>query len=247
MTITEDRQGPITILTIRRPKQLNALNRDVIAGLQAALDRLETSDATAFVLTGEGRAFSAGGDLKAAQDPDFDMEANIANAQALVLRIAEFPKISVAAINGLAFGGGLELSMACTLRVAAPSAVLCLPEVRMSQIPSYGATQLLPRLVGMGIARELLLVGEPIDVNRALSIGLINKVADDVVAASVDMAERASTHSSLQTQQIMRRALTEGLALPLSDALKLERELGYPLRNSLGGMKAVQDRLTRKA
>jgi enoyl-CoA hydratase len=217
--------GGIAVLRLDRPRSLNAINTAMTHELDAALDRCEADPAIrALVIVGTGRAFCVGSDLK--EGAEGDPLDRVRHMHAFVRRLVEGPKISVAALNGLALGGGLEIAMACTLRVAAPEARLGLPEVTHSLMPSYGGTQLLPRLVGLGRALELALTGEMIDAARAREIGLVNAVAEDYLAAAVALAERCSAGGAVAQREI-RRAMWTGLSMPLADGLKLEVE-GVP-------------------
>lgn len=218
MTETTVEEG-IAVIRLDRPKVLNAINEAMVDEIEAALDRIEADEAIrALVIVGTGRAFCVGSDLKeGGGDPD----ARIARMHRLMLRLGDFPKIGVAAFNGLALGGGLEIGMACTLRVAATDARLGLPEVTHSLMPAYGGTQLLPRLVGVGRALEMALSGAMIDAARAEAIGLVNAVAEDALAAAVALADRCSRGGRLAQQEI-RRAMLGGVGLPLAQGLALE-------------------------
>lgn len=210
----------IAVLRLDRPRSLNSINTAMSHAFDHVLDRCEQDPAVrALVITGTGRAFCVGTDLKegAVGDP-LD---RVRHMHALVQRMIEWPKISVAAINGLALGGGLEIAMACTLRVAVPEARFGLPEVTHSLMPAYGGTQLLPRLVGLGRALEIALTGEMIDAARAREIGLVNVVADDCRAAAVALAQRCSAGGPIAQREI-RRAMWDGFNLPLGEALKVE-------------------------
>lgn len=207
------------VLTLHRPEALNAISGRTVAELNAALDAAEADDSLALVITGSGRAFCAGADLKA---PLPDPAERVREMHRLVLRLANFPKVSVAAINGLAFGGGLELAMSCTLRVAAPGAKLGLPEAKLLKaFPAYGGTQLLPRLVGHGKAMELLLTGLPIESAEALRIGLVNRVAEDCPGAALSLAREASVGGRTAIG-LIRRLVIGGAALPLAEGLAME-------------------------
>lgn len=210
----------IAVLRLDRPRSLNAINTAMTHELDAALDRCESDEAIrAFVIVGTGRGFCVGSDLK--EGGGGDPLDRVRHMHALVLRLVECPKPSVAAINGLALGGGLEIAMACTLRVAAPDARLGLPEVTHSLMPSYGGTQLLPRLVGLGRALELALTGEMIDAARAREIGLVNALADDCLAEAVALADRCASGGPVAQREI-RRAMWGGYGLPLAEGLALE-------------------------
>lgn len=227
MSIVE-RRGPDAVVTLDRPEKLNALDDALVDRLEAALAEVEAGDARALILTGAGRAFCAGSDISGAGAPSEDAAAHaverIGRMHRLVLRLLDLPVVTIAACNGLAYGGGLELALACTFRVAAPVARLALPEVRLGLLPSYGGTQLLPRLIGQPRALRMMLTGEPVEAAEALAIGLVDEVADDVVAAAVALADRLPAGTE-PVQRLIRRAVREGAALDLPAALELERSL----------------------
>jgi len=213
--------GEVGVIRLDRPKVLNAMNEAMVDEIEEALDRFEADDnVRAIVIAGTGRAFCVGSDLK---EGGGNPEARIARMHRLILRLDAYPKVSVAAFNGLALGGGLEIGMACTLRVAAPEARLGLPEVRHSLMPAYGGTQLLPRLVGPGRALELALTGEMIDAARAEAIGLVNAVVEDAQAAAVALADRCSRGGRVAPREI-QRAILGGIDLPLAEGLALEAQ-----------------------
>lgn len=178
LVVTELR-GKVQWIIINRPNKLNALNQQVLAELEAALETSLNDDRVgALVISGSGeKAFVAGADiaefrgLTAAQAQALAMKG-----QKLFNRIEAAPKPILAAVNGFALGGGMELAMACHLRVASENAKFGQPEVKLGLIPGYGGTQRLPRLVGKGRALELLLTGNMIDASTALSWGLVNQV-----------------------------------------------------------------------
>jgi len=167
------------VFTLERPAKLNALTRPVLLGLAACLDALEARHARLLVVTGRGdRAFCAGTDLTELQG--LDMGARMAKtsmARELLVRLSRSRIVSVAAINGLAYGGGLELAMACTLRIAAPQVKVSLPEIKLGLLPAYAGTQLLPAIVGPARALEIMLTGRAVGVDEAHSIGLVHRIA----------------------------------------------------------------------
>lgn len=169
----------IALITVRRPEKLNALNQLTITELNSAFDAVATDDAVrALILTGAGeKAFIAGADISelAAADPLRSVDT-ARRGQQLFRKLELMGKPSIAAINGFALGGGLELAMACTLRVASPNARMGQPEVKLGIIAGYAGTQRLPRLVGRGRALELLLTADMIDAAEAHRIGLVNHV-----------------------------------------------------------------------
>ncbi|MEQ4576212.1 MAG: enoyl-CoA hydratase-related protein [Gammaproteobacteria bacterium] len=178
VVLVEDRQA-VRTLTVNRPDKLNALNRQTLQALDQAFAEAAAADGVrAVVLTGAGaKAFVAGADiaemadLPAVQGRDFSLLG-----QQLMRRIERMPKPVIAAINGFALGGGLELAMACHLRLAADSARVGQPEINLGLIPGFGGTQRLLRLTSRAAALELCLLGEPIDAARALQLGLVNRV-----------------------------------------------------------------------
>ena len=223
-TIEIEERGDCTVLRLNRPEALNSISNAMLAELEAQIEALEHAACRALVLTGTGRAFCAGTDLKESHGVP---EERMRRVHALVLRMRHYSKPIVAALNGLALGGGLELALACTFRVARADARLGLPEVKLALLPAYAGTQLLPRLVGESAALEMMLSGEPVDGTRAERIGLVNRVvpADaDVVAAACEMASSFTRHS-LVPQRAILRAVREGMALPLEEAMALERRL----------------------
>jgi enoyl-CoA hydratase len=172
-------ESGIALLTVNRPEKLNALSGAVIDELADAFDRVASQpEIRAVLVTGAGeKAFVAGADIAelAALSP-YDARAFALRGQAVLRQLETCGKPSVAAVNGFALGGGMELAMACTVRFASENARLGQPEVKLGIIPGYGGTQRLPRLVGLGRALELLLSGEPIPAAEAWRIGLVNAV-----------------------------------------------------------------------
>lgn len=180
-TVLVETADRVATVTVNRPEKLNALNDEVLDGLLAAFARVaEDGEAGAAVLTGAGpKAFVAGADIASlARMTALSAERVSARGQALMDAIENCGKPVVAAVNGYAFGGGLELALACHLRVFASTAKVGLPEVGLGLIPGYGGTQRLPRIVGRGRALEMILTGEPVDAATALSWGLANRVAE---------------------------------------------------------------------
>ncbi|MEO7126429.1 MAG: enoyl-CoA hydratase-related protein [Nakamurella sp.] len=199
--VTVKVEGPITVATINRPAKANALSNEVVDALDTMADAVERAAAAgstrALVITGAGdKAFSAGADISNLVGlTQSESREQMLRGQRVFDRIAKLPVAVIAAINGVAYGGGLELAMACDMRIAAPHARLGQPEITLANIPGWGGTQRLPRLVGRGIASEMILTGAPIDANRALAIGLVNAVAEDPVISATEMALAVAAHS----------------------------------------------------
>lgn len=175
-----EQHGEIALVILNRPKKLNALNRDTLAELHDIFADLRNDEETKIIiLTGSGeKAFVAGADI--AEFADYSVEEGkdlAANGQKMVFDyIANFPKPVIAAVNGFALGGGLELAMAAHFRIASDNAKMGLPEVSLGVIPGYGGTQRLPQLVGKGRAMEMIMTAGMIDANQALQYGLVNQV-----------------------------------------------------------------------
>lgn len=222
--LTRETIGNCAVLTMNRPGALNAITTELLDLLEQHLDEIEADGTRALILTGAGRAFCPGSDLK---QPPGDVKARIDQVHGLILRLVEFPKLSVAAINGLALGGGLELAMACSFRVAARSAQLGLPEIKIGLMPAYGGTALLPRLVGAARAQDMMLSGESISAETGMTIGLVDRLCDtpqEVVQFAHDFIQPYCGYS-LVPQQAIRAALRGGMDMSLPAALAHEYEM----------------------
>lgn len=206
--VLADTQGAIRILTVNRADKLNALNRQVLQALDAAFAAAaDDPQIRVVVLTGAGeKAFVAGADiaemneLTPVQGRDFSQLG-----QRLMRRIERMPKPVLAMVNGFALGGGLELAMACHLRVAAEGARLGQPEINLGLIPGFGGTQRLLRLIGRPAALELCLLGAPIDAARALQLGLVNRVvaAGELQATTLKLAQQLADAAPLALRGIL--------------------------------------------
>ena len=198
-----DTKNGIAIITINRPSKLNALNKGTIEELHEAFDEADDDKNTkVIILTGSGeKAFVAGADIS--EFANFDVKEGTelaAHGQDILFHFIENLSIPViAAVNGFALGGGLELAMACHFRVASDNAKMGLPEVSLGVIPGYGGTQRLPQLVGKGRAMEMIMTASMIDSNQALNYGLVNHVTtqDDLLAFCEKIAAKISRNSSV--------------------------------------------------
>ena len=188
MPVELSRRGPIAVMTLNRPEALNALSFDILREIGARVDELSASDARALVVTGAGdRAFCAGADIKELMNRGLEAQRNGAIlGQGVFERLNRLPMPSIAVIDGYAFGGGLELAMACTFRIATPKAKVGQPEIKLGLIPGYGGTQRLPRLVGEARALEICMTGRTVGADEALAIGLVNRLVDgDPIDAAI--------------------------------------------------------------
>lgn len=207
--ISEENNG-ITTITINRPKKLNALNKETIEELHEAFDDANNdADTKVIILTGSGeKAFVAGADISEFSDYNVDEgTALAAKGQELLFNFVENLSTPViAAVNGFALGGGLELAMSCHFRVASDNAKLGLPEVSLGVIPGYGGTQRLPQLVGKGRAMEMIMTAGMIDANQALNYGLVNHVTtqEELLPLCEKLASKISRNSSVAISAAIR-------------------------------------------
>lgn len=217
----------IARITFARPAALNALHDESLLELATALQLAEADvDVQALILTGAGRAFVAGADIGALADLEdaFGGREFALSGQDVLNNLAALPFPTIAALNGYAIGGGLEVALACDLRVAARGASMGLSEVRLGLIPGYGGTQRLPRLVGQGRALDLILTGRLVDAEEALSLGLVNRVADDAVAAATELA-RATMRNGPVALGLAKEAVARGADVTLPQGLEIEADL----------------------
>lgn len=178
--LTVERDGQTAVVTINRPDALNAVNAETMTEIGKAMLELGADpDVRAVIVTGAGKAFVAGADIAELRTKDGMGAREISQLGQRTYSIIEnLPKPVIAAINGYALGGGLELAMACDVRVASTRAKMGQPEVKIGTVPGFAGTQRLPRLVGFGRAKEMLMVGDPIDADTALAWGLVNRVVE---------------------------------------------------------------------
>ena len=226
--IRVEKRGLVATVVLDRPKVLNALNTATFAELNAAFDELAADDEVGVVLlAGAGeRAFAAGADIRELQAVDgHEGKALSLRGQSVLRKIETLGKPVLACVRGFALGGGCELAMACTLRIAAEDAKFGQPEVKLGVIPGYGGSQRLPRLVGRGAALKLLLTGAMIDAREALRIGLVDEVvpAAELMSRAEGLAQEIAAQAPLAVADVIR-VVDEGLDLPLDLALLREAE-----------------------
>jgi enoyl-CoA hydratase len=237
--VMEAGQDGVVLLTINRPDKLNALNADTLHELSLALDTaLADASVHGLILTGAGdKAFVAGADINELAAADSLRSVDVALAgQRVFRRLETGGKPSIAAINGFALGGGLELALACTLRIASENARMGQPEVKLGIIPGYGGTQRLSRLVGRGRALEMMLTGDPVDAAEAYRIGLVNRVmpAAELLPACRQIMARILVNAPVAVKLTMQ-AVDAGLNGGLEEGLLFEA-------NAFGLAAATEDR-----
>lgn len=235
-------------MTLNRPQQLNALSFQILREIGAALDEVAAMTAVrALLVTGAGdKAFCAGADIKELRGRSLvEQKRGAELGQSIFAKLDALPVASVALVNGYALGGGSELALACTFRLAAPSAVFGLPEIRLGLIPGYGGTQRLTRLVGEGRALEIIMTGRNVRADEAERIGLVNAVAEgDLLQAGLEFAGRF-TRYSLPVLGFARRAVQRATDLSLEEGLRVEADLStlaYRTQDAEEGMAAFEEK-----
>ena len=247
MPVHLERRDAVAVLTLDRPEALNALSFAVLGEIGARLDEVARSDARALIVTGAGsRAFCAGADIRELRHRDLMAQRRGAElGQQIFARLDALPMPSVAVINGYAFGGGLELALACTFRLATRNAKLGLPEIRLGLIPGYGGTQRLPRVIGEARALEMIMTGRTVEAEEAERIGLVSRLVDgDPVAAGIAFAGQF-TGFGLPALGFARAAVQRALAVSLPDGLRIEADLStlaYRTEDAEEGMAAFVEK-----
>ncbi len=247
-TLLVSDEGPVRIVTINRPRVLNALNAQVVADLTACIEDTAGSDARGLLLTGAGdKAFVAGADIASMVD--------MTQAQALAFAgrghavgelLANLPIPTLAAVHGFALGGGCELALACDFIYASPAAQFGQPEVKLAVIPGFGGTQRMTRRIGLARALELCMTGDMIDADEAARIGLANRVlpVDQLLPAAQKTLGRIARQGPLAVAKV-KEVLHRGAELPLTEANQIEQEgfaALFDTEDQTEGMRAFLDK-----
>ena len=227
-SIILDKKDGVAKVTINRPKALNALNLEILSELSRAVkDIREDVEVRGVIITGAGRAFVAGADVSMmVGNSPLEARKVVEMGQRTFMEIENLKKPTIAAINGFALGGGLELALACDLRIASENAKMGLPEVGLGIMPGWGGTQRLPRIVGTGLAKEIILTGDHIDAERAKRIGLVNKVvaSDDLDEAAIEMLGRIMSRGPVAIGAAIS-AINMSLNVDLDSGLAYEQSM----------------------
>ncbi|MEV7675866.1 enoyl-CoA hydratase-related protein [Streptomyces sp. NPDC088752] len=230
MTVRIERDDQVIVITIDREQKLNALDYPTIDELLERLDLIDSDDSVrAVILTGAGhRAFSTGADIHSlaasiAGGPERALREIVRRGHTLTRRIEEFPKPVIVAVNGLAYGGGCEITEAAPLAIAAEHATFAKPEITLGFPPPFGGSQRLPRHIGRKRGLEMILTGDPIPAAQAAELGLVNTVvpAGELLDAAKDLAGRIVRHTPTAVETCLR-AVTRGINLPIDEALAIE-------------------------
>ena len=238
--------GKTALLELARPEQLNVLDERALSELELVLEHLQERGVKAVVLTGQGRAFAAGADVKAMAEMDpgsaraFSLKGN-----EVFLQLEKHPAIFVAAVNGYALGGGMELALACDLRLASSRAVFAQPEIGLGIIPGFGGTQRLPRLIGPARAKEWILTGKRYTAQEALEAGLVMEVveSEELLAKAQTLAAELAANSG-PILALAKRAVQAGTELAAAN-ISLEAGLFgecFTHRDALEGLRAFVER-----
>lgn len=223
-----DQHGPIAVLSVSRPKALNALNAETLSEISQAVELIvDDAEVGVLIITGSGeKAFVAGADIS-----EFKQLSGVYDGRELSLagqdvmhQISTLPIPVIAAVNGYALGGGLELALACDIRVAARGARLGLPEVTLGLLPGFGGTQRLARLIGMGRALDLMLTARQVGAEEALSLGLVNYVADDALTKAREVAEQIMKNAPIALS-LVKEAVRRGLDGTLEAGMGVEADM----------------------
>jgi enoyl-CoA hydratase len=247
------KEDVVATITIDRPKVLNAIRHQTMLEISDALKDIESDESIrCVVITGAGeKAFISGGDISIMARGSGYVETlyELPRGQQICTDIEHFPKPVVARINGVALGGGTEVALSCDIRIAADTAIMGVPEIRLGIIPGYGGTQRLPRLVGMGKAKELVLTGDHISAEEAYRIGLVNQVVprDELDEAVAAMCKKLSSKSPIALY-MGKTAINHGMQADLKTGLEIEARcfsLCFGSEDRIEGMNAFLEK--RKA
>ena len=245
-----ERDEAVAVVTFNRPKVLNALNAHTLNELSTAIEAFRTdAGVRAVILTGSGeKSFVAGADINelAVQTP-VEGKEHARRGQQIFDAIEQLGKPVIAAINGFALGGGCELAMACTIRIAADTARFGQPEINLGIIPGYAGSQRLPRLVGKGVALEIMLTGDMVPAQRAYEIGLVNRVvpAADLMAEARKMAHLLASKAPIAIRYIIE-AVNQGLDAPFPVGQFLETSLFGAIASSADMKEGTQAFLEKR-
>ena len=245
--IKTDLQENTLVITINRPDKLNALNERVLEELESIIiDNREKINIKCLIITGEGdKAFVAGADIKEMSSFSSMDAIKYSNKGINLFNIIEsYPKPIIAAVNGYALGGGLELALACHIRYISKNAILGLPEVSLGLIPGFGGTQRLRNIVGLGNAIEIITSANHIKAEEAKKLGLANRICDDVLGESIVLCKKISKNSSTAIKNAIQ-SIVSGMNVNYYDSFSIENNLFsqlYETEDSKEGMLAFLDR-----
>lgn len=251
-TVLYEVKGNYAIVTISRPKALNALNSEVLSDLDACFDAIDTSKVWAVILTGDGdKSFVAGADIgeMSTLTPE-EGEAFGKKGNDLFRKIETFPVPVIAAINGFALGGGNEIAMSCDIRICSDNAMFGQPEVGLGITPGFGGTQRLARLISPGMAKELIYSAKNIKADKALELGLVNAVyaQADLLPAAEKLAAKIAQQAPIAVRAC-KKAINDGLQVGMDEAIVIEEKLFgscFKTHDQIEGMDAFLNKRKEK-
>ena len=245
-------EGMVGIVTIDRPKALNALNSQVLEELEATFDAIDVENIRAVIVTGGGeKSFVAGADIAEMSSQTVEQgEAFGKKGNDIFLKIESFPLPVIAAVNGFALGGGCELSMSCDIRICSDNAMFGQPEVGLGITPGFGGTQRLGRIVGMGMAKQLIFTAKNIKAEEALRIGLVNAVytQEELMPAAMKMANQIAANAPIAVRAC-KQAMNEGISVPIDEAVAIESKCFgkcFQTHDQIEGMSAFLEKRKEK-
>jgi enoyl-CoA hydratase len=247
MLVELQERDDVAIMTLNRQEVLNALSFAAIEEIEEALNRVASMKVRALIVTGAGaKAFCAGADINELRHRSLaEQKRGMERGQNVFAKLDMLPVASIALINGYAFGGGLELALACTFRLATRNAKMGLPEIKLGLIPGYGGTQRLPRAIGETRALEMILLGKVVNADEALRIGLVNRIVESQPLESAVAFAHEFTSFSLPVLNFARSAIQRSLDVPITQGLKIEADLGtlaYRTADAEEGMAAFSEK-----
>ena len=244
-----DETSAVSVITLNRPEHLNAMNAEMLDELSHLTNCIALDgDLAAVIITGGDKCFAAGADIQQVSRLDSPVAAHafVSKAHMVMDSVERIEKPVIAAINGIAFGGGCELALACDIRLASESALFALPEIKIGVIPGGGGTQRLPRLIGSGRAKEMLFSGDPIDAQEAYRIGLVNRIfsAGCLMEEAMKMAEKFAGRPRVALRA-NKATVSAGMSMDLHSALAYEArcfELLFSTEDLKEGMRAFLEK-----
>lgn len=232
----------VGVVTFNRTSALNALNTEVLGALERLVEEVKTDDSLrVLVFTGAGKAFVAGADIKEMATMSAEEARQFAGrGQRVFSEIEKMDKVTIAAVNGFALGGGCEMALACDIRLAGTKAKFGQPEVKLGITPGFAGSQRLPKLIGVSHAKYMILTGDMIGADKALELGLVSGVYEDVLEEAVSLGSRIARNAPLALSY-SKKAIDEGLTVPLEQGNRIEAAyfgLSFATEDQKRGMKA---------
>lgn len=241
-----EKRGSVGLVTFNRPEALNALNSETLNALNDILDTIKKDDSIrCVVFTGAGKAFIAGADIKEMESLTADQGRGFSRlGQEVFDRVEKLDKVTIAAVNGYALGGGCEMTLCCDIRIASEKARFGQPEVTLGVTPGFGGTQRLPKIIGVSRAKQLIFTGDMIDAKKALEIGLVSAVCEDAVECAIELAEKIASRAPLAVQY-SKMAIDQGLNLDAASGSRIESQafgLCFATEDQKNGMRAFVEK-----